>query len=263
MTKKQLVNRVQEQIKATWIETNTISRPAEDFELESIVDSMTFTFSPGDFYYYVFNFKNMEMQFVHPNVKKVLGYAPSAFTIDTLLASIHPEEIELMHLREKAAMEFLFHKISTPDILNYKVAYVMRMRTDEGEYRKILHQARSISLTQDGFVQQLIGVHTDITHLNIPLDDKISFLGMNGRPSFLSLDPENLLYEQLAADVVFTTQELRVVEAISKGLTVKQIAANMHLSENTIKTHRKKIFRKADVKNIAELVAFSVREGFL
>ncbi|PBQ31091.1 hypothetical protein CNR22_04685 [Sphingobacteriaceae bacterium] len=55
----------------------------------------------------------------------------------------------------------------------------------------------------------------------------------------------------------FTKSEKSVLEKISKGYSTKQIAHQLEISEKTVETHRKHLFDKAKVKNVAELIAFA------
>lgn len=55
----------------------------------------------------------------------------------------------------------------------------------------------------------------------------------------------------------FTRSEKSVLERIAKGYSTKQIAHQLEISEKTVETHRKHLFDKAKVKNVAELIAFA------
>ena len=56
---------------------------------------------------------------------------------------------------------------------------------------------------------------------------------------------------------LFTKTEKAVLEKIAKGYSTKQIAQQLAISEKTVETHRKHLFDKAGVKNVAELIAFA------
>jgi DNA-binding NarL/FixJ family response regulator len=56
---------------------------------------------------------------------------------------------------------------------------------------------------------------------------------------------------------MFTPAESSVLERIAKGFSTKQIAHQLKISEKTVETHRKHLFDKAKVKNVAELIAFA------
>ncbi len=51
-----------------------------------------------------------------------------------------------------------------------------------------------------------------------------------------------------------TPQELRVCEALLAGMNHAQIATELYISPNTLKTHLHNIYRKTGVKNRFELV---------
>jgi DNA-binding NarL/FixJ family response regulator len=56
---------------------------------------------------------------------------------------------------------------------------------------------------------------------------------------------------------MFSKTEKSVLEKIAKGFSTKQIAQQLHISEKTVETHRKHLFDKAKVKNVAELIAYT------
>jgi DNA-binding NarL/FixJ family response regulator len=63
--------------------------------------------------------------------------------------------------------------------------------------------------------------------------------------------------ELKATNDLFTKTEKSVLEKIAKGFSTKQVARMLEISEKTVETHRKHLFDKADVKNVAELIAFA------
>lgn len=60
-----------------------------------------------------------------------------------------------------------------------------------------------------------------------------------------------------------TKREVDIIKLVCKEMSSKQIAAELFLSEFTVNTHRKNIFRKLDVKNVAGLVNFATENGVL
>ncbi len=62
---------------------------------------------------------------------------------------------------------------------------------------------------------------------------------------------------------ILTYREKEVVQLIAKGFTVDEIANKLFLSRYTIETHKKNIFLKLQVKNVAELVNKAMYLGFL
>ena len=58
-------------------------------------------------------------------------------------------------------------------------------------------------------------------------------------------------------------REVYVLQALSNGLATREVAQQMHLSEDTIKTYLRQIFRKLDVRDRTEAVAEGFRRGFI
>ena len=58
-----------------------------------------------------------------------------------------------------------------------------------------------------------------------------------------------------------TPREFEVLHFVVKGLLNKQIAAEMHTAEKTIKVHRGRVMQKLGVTSVADLVRISQRAG--
>jgi len=56
-------------------------------------------------------------------------------------------------------------------------------------------------------------------------------------------------------------REQQVLSCIARGMTSPQIAASLFLSENTVGTYRRRLMKKFDAHNVAQLV--SKARGFL
>ncbi|MFQ5576760.1 MAG: response regulator [Anaerolineae bacterium] len=63
------------------------------------------------------------------------------------------------------------------------------------------------------------------------------------------------------AFAVLTDQELKVLSLIARGKTNKEIAANLHLGEGTVRNYVSSIFSKLELSNRAEATAYAVRHN--
>jgi DNA-binding CsgD family transcriptional regulator len=70
----------------------------------------------------------------------------------------------------------------------------------------------------------------------------------------LSLLPENALLEALALEAGLTERETGIVELLLQGCSNQTISQHLFISENTVKTHLRNIFRKVGVRNRNELL---------
>ena len=62
---------------------------------------------------------------------------------------------------------------------------------------------------------------------------------------------------------ILTDHELRVLQLVADGATNKDIAAQLYLSADTVKSHLETIFRKLGVSHRAHAVAVAMRAGML
>lgn len=62
---------------------------------------------------------------------------------------------------------------------------------------------------------------------------------------------------------IFTKRELEILTLISDGNSNKQIAKHIVISEATVKAHRKNILKKAEGKNIVQIIKESIKVGVI
>ena len=92
---------------------------------------------------------------------------------------------------------------------------------------------------------------------------KISFLGLNGRPSYYCLDPFEPDFTTSGKDLIYTSRELEIIKLLAEGLTAEEIASRLHISPDTVRTHRRNILAKTECRNTAQLIAKCIREGII
>jgi DNA-binding NarL/FixJ family response regulator len=74
-------------------------------------------------------------------------------------------------------------------------------------------------------------------------------------------------FPSVAADgrpfVLLTERELQVLRGMSQGKSNGQIGRDLYLSEDTVKTHARRLFRKLEVNDRAQAVALGFRRGLV
>jgi len=56
-------------------------------------------------------------------------------------------------------------------------------------------------------------------------------------------------------------REREVLQLIAEGLTSGEVANELHISTNTVDTHRRNVMKKLDVHTVAGLTKYAIREG--
>ena len=52
-----------------------------------------------------------------------------------------------------------------------------------------------------------------------------------------------------------------MLQLIAEGHSAREIAQRLHLSVKTIETHRRQMMEKLEIRSIADLTKFAIREG--
>jgi DNA-binding NarL/FixJ family response regulator len=69
--------------------------------------------------------------------------------------------------------------------------------------------------------------------------------------------------QALNPDVGLSDREMDVLECLAQGMTTAQIAEELYISENTVKTHVRHILDKLDASNRAEAVSKAIQLGVI
>ncbi|MEN8263426.1 MAG: response regulator transcription factor [Nitrospirota bacterium] len=86
-------------------------------------------------------------------------------------------------------------------------------------------------------------------------------------PQIASLVVESLVNQPSAINTgsqsfsLLTEREREVLQMIADGNSTKQIASKLNVSAKTIESHRRQVMGKLNIRNVAELTKFAIREG--
>lgn len=246
------------------IQENRKFKASEQFK------QMSAFFAPGNSYYYIVNFHNLELELVSDSVEDFIGIDKENVTMNDLLSAALPEEIEYIQKKESVINDFFMKYISREEILSYKVIYTYRMKDPKGKIRTILHQATPLSMTSNGMFQHVFSIHSDISYLRMTSSKDVSFMNLKGGRSFYNInteyacfDPSYSEFREESLGDLLTEREKEIVSQLAKGLNAEDIATKLNLSPHTVKTHRKNILQKSGCANTAELVAKCITGGVI
>lgn len=227
-------------------------------------------FNPGSHYFYILNFENLKMEYASEGTKEVLGIDPDDFSTETILGMITPEAMKVMEKKEKVVVDFLTNFIAPDEIKNYKVVYLLKIKDRKGKQKTILHQVNTLTTSEAGKIHHVMGVHTDISNWKVPFHDNVSLIHIDGGTSYYHLDPENEKFDpedgtqdKKVFGELLTKKETEIIRHLIKGLSGKEIAAELNISTNTMRTHRNNILRKTGCSDTPELVAKSIMQGII
>ncbi|HBH60800.1 MAG TPA: DNA-binding response regulator [Nitrospiraceae bacterium] len=84
-------------------------------------------------------------------------------------------------------------------------------------------------------------------------------------PQIASLVVESLVNQTTRSShkafSLLTEREREVLQLISEGKSTKQIATDLQVSSKTVESHRRQVMGKLNIRNVAELTKYAIREG--
>lgn len=227
-------------------------------------------FAPGKSYFYIVNLHNFSLEYVSASVKEFVGRDPEKVSLQDLLQTVIPEEMEVLALKSKVNSHFYTRFANREDVLHYKNVFSYRMKDAEGKIRSMLYQAFPLSLSKEGTPEHVFCINSDVSHLKLSSTNSVSFIHMNGGKSYYNVDISEGKFIAEGGDAatqnlaeLLTDREKQIVKKFARGLNAEQVAQDLHLSPHTIKTHRKNILKKTNCVNTTELVAKCLINGII
>ncbi|WP_366185572.1 LuxR C-terminal-related transcriptional regulator [Flavobacterium ovatum] len=250
-------------MKKTWQELAKYSEEEmdSDFKLE-LYKKLQNIFHVGDFYYYIVNFATVEVEWICSDVTRVLGLKDKKdFNLKLFFDNIHPDDKQRFVAYERKAIKF-FNELDPPKVLNYKLSYDFRIRQTDGNYIWILMQCIPIQSNEEGAIIRVLDIHTDVTHLKTDNQPSgLSFLGLNGEPSFINVTTEELFLSPTKE--LFTPREKEVIKLTVEGHKSTKVADVLMISVHTVHTHRKNIMKKSKCSNWIEFSSKAIVNGWV
>jgi DNA-binding CsgD family transcriptional regulator len=213
----------------------------------------------GDSYFFIINHHTLKMEYVSKEIEAVMGYLPCEFEIGFMNDQIHPDDRSWFLAIGSGMIDF-FSQLPMEKLMKYKVRYDIRFRKKNGDYARILYQGVLLEHDQNGRFLRTLSVHTDITYLKQEGKPALSFIGMEGEPSYFDVASKNIFIESKDE---LTRRERQVLTLLIEGKLSKEISQILQISKQTVDTHRKNMLHKKQLNNTGELVGKAIRYGWI
>lgn len=214
---------------------------------------------PGDSYWFVVNYQKLEMEYVSKEIEQVMGYSPSEFTISFMNEKMHPEDMPWFLTFGNIIIRFL-SQLPSDKLMKYKMRYDIRLRKKNGNYARVLYQGILVEHDDAGGFLRTLNVHSDISYLKHDGKPTLSMIGLDGEPSYIDVGPDNMFKE---SNDDLSKREKQVLVLLIEGMLSKQIGNFLHISKQTVDTHRKNMLRKKNLNNTSELIGKALRYGWI
>lgn len=247
-------------VKKIWVGV-TKSHSETDLKIEiELHKKLLNFFQVGDFCFFILNIVDGKLEYLNPSVFEIYGYNSDDFTMKNFLNYIHPDDLGYFIDCENTVVNF-FSQLPPDKIQKYKVRYDYRVRKADGSYIRILHQVLTIHSTDEGGIIRTLVSHTDISYLKKDNKSSLSFIGLDGEPSYIDVAilPSSFKYKK----EVVTNREKEIINQLAMGLSSRQIGIELGIKKQTVDVHRKNILKKTESKSVAELIAKAIENGWM
>lgn len=141
-----------------------------------------------------------------------------------------------------------------------------RLQNSRGECMVMLQRYTYVAGHDPGIPAGIVGIAFNITHFKNDLGiihTIEEYVQQNNQVT------TNLIYKKIhpVYDIPLqqsiSDRELMILQLMTEGLSNKQIAARLQLSQNTINNHRKNMLHKTNCKSSSELLSHAIQHGLL
>lgn len=127
-----------------------------------------------------------------------------------------------------------------------------------GEKLVIQHQSIPLIFDENKVPYIFCNIYSDITYLE-PRNVPQAIMVNKVRDEIFHYNP--LVKSLEKREEIFSEREKEIIRYLGMGYTSKQIASILHISIDTVRTHRKNILSKAGINNTASLVKYALMNG--
>lgn len=193
----------------------------------------------------------------------ITSYDPRDFLdggLDQLLDIFQPDDFRVYNTQIfPANLAFLQQQ---PAHLHDKFifSYNFRVKNKNGQYVSLLQRGSYITSPSTGLPLYSLGYVVDITAFK---QDNLIYHTIDEVDKQQPLLNKHRIQENCfypcEEDRILSKREICILCYMAEGLSSKQIAWKLRISENTIANHRKNMLKKTNTKNVAQLITFACK----
>ena len=217
--------------------------------------------------YFVIDYTRSSYKLLTENFKSVVGFDSREFIeggLGLIMNLFHADDFKIYNQKVFTANLSFLKNTPQTDHHNHIFSYTFRIKSASGKYKWILQRGSYITSKETNMPLYSMGMAMDLT--NYKTDTiMLHTIEKNDQHNglFNAINLETNYFYPNEEDALFTPQEKNAIKWIADGLSSKQLADKLFVSEHTIISHRKNMLKKTNTKNVAELVAFSIRNRII
>ncbi|MEX1189253.1 MAG: LuxR C-terminal-related transcriptional regulator, partial [Bacteroidia bacterium] len=215
-----------------------ITQSGHSLELlsDSRIAAFIYNFSEGN--YYFFNNYFAELLDVSRDYIKRVG-------IRIMQEKVHPDDfLKCLNITHQALKEFELMKDMERESTQFRLFF--RLQKKSGEYSWVMQSNRQIKW--DAQLPTL-----DLAYI-LELFDQVHAMKVMGVLQTSRRTIELFPSGEIDLLNMLTGREMEILRLIASGLSSKEISEKLMISSNTVKSHRRNILQKLNVKNMMQAI---------
>ncbi|MDP4284862.1 MAG: response regulator transcription factor [Bacteroidota bacterium] len=200
---------------------------------------------------------------VSNSMQKMLGYKTKAFLeggINFTLEKYEKKHLQLLNEEIFPDRLKILKKIPYQEHPNYIFSHNFQFKNRKGECINLLQRNTFIKSDKNNNPLMSFGVITNVNHFKseIPIIQVVEKINSSDTLE----DAETVFKKSYFPNQegrLFTRREKEILLYLANGLSSKEIANKLNLSEFTVINHRRNMMMKAGSKNVTQLISYALR----
>ncbi len=201
---------------------------------------------------YMVDYEKNKVFFMSENIARWCGIPPEkANHYDEYVKCVPDSDYKMLVEINEAAFEYL-RNLPDDEIIKYTLSYNFHL------HKLLVHQYFTPVVVENGVIK--IGLFV----LTTPSEQESGRIIMRryGKPDFYEYSRTKKKWEHKDG-VVLSDIEHKVLWLSAQGNTVEQIGEGIHKSPDTVKTYKKRLFKKLGVSSISEALIYAINNRLL
>ncbi len=217
--------------------------------------------------FYMLDYTTGHYMTMSDTVKELLGFTTNDFMKEGMaLLAENYDKTELKILNEKMFPGRLALLSDTPadQHKNYVFTHNFRMRDARKRMVHLIQRSSFVKSDEEGRPLVGLGMVVNVEHFHHSRD--VTQIIERIYPDAPDRQPETISKTVFFAneeDKLLTKREIEVLRWMSEGLSIKQIADRLFVSEHTVINHRRNMNHKTNTNNALSLVSFAIKNGII
>lgn len=216
----------------------------------------------GHFFVIVSNLKTWLMELVSGECEVVSGYSAAEILTQNAEFSMQfglPEDTRFNIIVTQLGMEYYKSRPVEERELIFFV-YYYRARRKDGKIITVQHQCIPLCFDSVKVPFVFSNIYTDVSYLGITQVPQALKINRYSQEVF-HIEPQSLKFSK--SEGIFSAREREIIKLLLKGNSSRFIAEQLFISQETVRTHRKNILKKAGLKSTVELLSYALTRGIV